>query len=1120
MSQNGVTKMSFVQLQVISSYSLLQSTVTLEALVLKAKERGYQAIALTDYNILYGIVDFYKMCKKHNIKPLLGLTLDVGGIIKTEENHSILLLAKNAAGYESLLTLSSEKMLLAETERLTIDQIKEHSRNLIAVTPGEKGEVEHFLLQNEKKAAAAVVEKWQALFPERQFYLGVQLHQNLLPIKDALTELAKETGTLPVALQDVRYIDATDDFSTRVLRAINKGEVLETQHAAVIGEYYLPESSQAEKRFIDNGLKEAAQRTNDIANMIDVEIALNQQLLPKFPLPTEKTTTEFLKEQCLVGLEKRVSEPDKRYTDRLEYELTVIGKMGFEDYFLIVWDVMAYAHKVKIVTGAGRGSAAGSLVAYLLEITDVDPIEYDLLFERFLNEERYTMPDIDLDFPDNRREDILQYVKNKYGKNHVAQIATFGTLAAKMALKDVSRVFGLSPSEASVWSKAIPSVLGITLEKAFKQSVNLRNLVGKNEKNTLLFETAKKIEGLPRHISTHAAGVVISDKPLTHYVPLQKGGSDILLTQYPMGNVEEIGLLKMDFLGLKNLSIIDNALKLIQRETGERLNLLNIPMQDQETLQLFRKGDMVGIFQFESAGIKSVLRRLEPTSMEDIAAVNALYRPGPMEQIDTFIKRKKGLLPIEYPHETLSEILSVTYGVMVYQEQVMQVASKMGGYTLGQADILRRAIGKKQKSVIDKERQHFTSGAAKLGYSPEVAIQVYDYIERFANYGFNRSHAVAYSFIAYQMAYLKAHYPHAFFVALLNSALNNSAKMKEYIIEAKKRNIKVLSPDINASFGGFSLVKGQILFGFSSIKGLRRDMIDDMVTNRKNDGSYKDLIDFLKRLNKKWLKPEYIKPLIYVGAFDQFEYSRGTLLASIEGIIQSVHMSGNNSGLFELLKPKYEFASDLTIEEKLENEELFLGTYLSGHPTEKYDSVRPWKQIVYVNELIIGKTSRVIGSIKNIHKITTKKGEPMAFVTISDTSGDCSLTLFPTKYRQFIELLTDKTVLYVEGKVESKREGIPQIIVQQMDDIELIMSSQTNKKCFIRIQEEQNNNETLAAIKKIMMKSKGNIPVVLYYVQTNKKIGLAEESWINDTPELIEELENLLGKENVVLKIN
>ncbi|WP_034536526.1 DNA polymerase III subunit alpha [Carnobacterium inhibens] len=1112
--------MSFVQLQVMSSYSLLQSTISIEELVIKAKERGYQAIALTDHNILYGLVDFYKMCKKHQIKPILGLTLDVGGIVKSEENHSIILLAKNAKGYENLMILSSKKMLLAENERLTVDQIEQYSQDLIAITPGETGEAESFLFKDDAESAATVIKKWQKTFPKNQFYIGVQLHLKLKSIKNKLNEVSRDTGTPTVALQDIRYIDADDEFSTAALRAIDKGEALSIQNASINGDYFLPESSLVEKQFKENDLAEEAQRTNAIADMITSEIVLHQQLLPKFPLPTEKSTTAFLKEQCLIGLEKRVSEPDKRYIDRLEYELTVIGKMGFEDYFLIVWDVMAYAHKVKIVTGAGRGSAAGSLVAYLLGITDVDPIEYDLLFERFLNEERYTMPDIDLDFPDNRREEILQYVRNKYGKNHVAQIATFGTLAAKMALKDVSRVFGLSPSEANVWSKAIPSVLGITLEKAFKQSATLRKLVEENEKNTLLFETAKKIEGLPRHISTHAAGVVISDKPLTQYVPLQKGGGEIFLTQYPMGNVEEIGLLKMDFLGLKNLSIIDNALKLVQRETGKRLNLLNIPMQDQETLQLFRKGDMVGIFQFESAGIKSVLRRLEPSSMEDIAAVNALYRPGPMEQIDTFIKRKKGVLPIVYPHESLSEILSVTYGVMVYQEQVMQVAARMGGYTLGQADILRRAIGKKQKSIIDKERQHFTSGAAKLGYTPEVAMQVYDYIERFANYGFNRSHAVAYSFIAYQMAYLKAHYPNAFFVALLNSALNNSTKMKEYIIEAKKRAIKVLSPDINASFGGFSLINSQILFGFSSIKGLRRDMIDDMITNRKNDGKYKDLIDFLKRLDKKWLKPEYIKPLIYVGAFDQFEHSRGTLLASIEGIIQSVQMSGNNIDLFELLKPKYESAPDLTIEEKLENEEHFLGTYLSGHPTEKYDSVRPWKQIVYINELTIGKTSRIIGSIKNIHKITTKKGEPMAFVTISDTSGDCSLTLFPTKYRQFIELLTDKTVLYVEGKVESKREGIPQIIVNQMDDVEKIAGNQTDKKCFIRIQEEQNNNETLEKMKNVMMRSKGNIPVVLYYVQSNKKIGLAEESWINDTPELIEELENLLGKENIVIKNN
>ncbi|AEB29702.1 DNA polymerase III subunit alpha [Carnobacterium sp. 17-4] len=1110
--------MSFVQLQVISSYSLLQSTTSIEELVVKAKERGYRAIALTDHNVLYGMVDFYKMCKKHQIKPILGLTLDVGGVVNNEETYSIILLAKNARGYESLMALSSEKMLLTENEWLTIEHISQYSQNLIAITPGEKGETESFLLQDEKKSAAKVVGKWQAAFPKQQFYLGIQLHQKLKVIQDAVNELANETGTLTVALQDIRYIDAADDFSTTVLRAINKGEVLSNQQEAEEGEYYLPESNEVEKLFKDNGLEQAAQQTNEVAKMIDADISLHQQLLPKFPLPKDTVTTEFLKEQCLKGLTLRVVQPDERYTKRLEYELAVIQKMGFEDYFLIVWDVMAYAHKVKIVTGAGRGSAAGSLVAYLLEITDVDPIEYNLLFERFLNEERYTMPDIDLDFPDNRREEILHYVKNKYGQNHVAQIATFGTLAAKMALKDVARVFGLSPSEANVWSKAIPKILGITLEKAYKESVTLRKLVEENDKNKLLFKTAKRIEGLPRHISTHAAGIVISDNPLTQYVPLQKGGGEILLTQYPMGNVEEIGLLKMDFLGLKNLTIIDNTLKLVQRETGKRLDLLTIPMQDQETLQLFRQADMVGIFQFESTGIKNVLRRLEPSSIEDIAAVNALYRPGPMEQIDTFIKRKKGVLPIEYPHESLSEILAVTYGVMVYQEQVMQVAAKMGGYTLGQADILRRAIGKKQKSIIDKERHHFISGANQLGYTKEVAMQVYDYIERFANYGFNRSHAVAYSFIAYQMAYLKAHYPNAFFVALLNSALNSSAKMKEYIIEAKKRKIKVIPPNINTSFSGFTLTENNILFGFNSIKGLRRDMIVEMIQNRKSDGKYLGLIDFLKRLDKKWLKPEYIKPLIYAGAFDQFDYSRGALLASVDGIVQSIKMSGNNIDLFELLKPKYEFAPDLTLEEKLETEEQYLGTYLSGHPTEKYDQLRQWKQVEYTSELTIGKTSRIIGMVKNVHKIRTKKGESMAFVTISDTSGDCSLTLFPTKYRQFIDFLNNGTILYVSGKVDSKREDTPQMIVGQMENVEKVMDSYTTKKCFIRILDVQNTNETLEKMKKIMMKAKGNIPVVLYYVQTNKKIVLAEENWIHDTPELIEQLEELLGKENVVIK--
>lgn len=1017
------------------------------------------------------------------------------------------------------MALSTEKMLLSEREQLDFQKISPYLTDLIAITPGETGEIEQALLNQQEQLAEDSLAKWLTLFSADNFYIGVQVHQNLIGIQESLGQLATKHQLKTVAMHDVRYLDPNDDFSTKVLRAVDQGLKLDLAINSTSGPYYLPEATAISERFKVVGLESAAKETSLIADRIHTEIDLHQHLLPKYPIPTAETTVAYLLAQCQAGLAKRVPNADARYHERLTYELGIIHKMGFDDYFLIVWDLMAYAHKTKILTGAGRGSAAGSLVSYVLEITDVDPIDYDLLFERFLNEERFTMPDIDLDFPDNRREKVLHYVKEKYGQGHVAQIATFGTLAAKMALRDVARVFGLNQNEANVWSKAIPSVLGITLSEAFKLSKNLQNLVNENEKNKLLFDTAKRIEGLPRHVSTHAAGVVISDRPLVSLIPLQEGSNDIHLTQYAMGNVEEIGLLKMDFLGLRNLQILDNALQLVKRENGEIVDIHSIPMDDQTTLEIFRKADTSGVFQFESTGIKNVLRKLGPTSIEDVAAVNALYRPGPMEQIDLFIDRKKGIVPIDYPDDSLKDILGITYGVMVYQEQVMQVASKMGGFTLGQADILRRAMSKKQKDVIDQERKHFVEGALAQGYTSDVATTVYSYIERFANYGFNRAHAVGYSFIAYQLAYLKAHYPHAFFAALLNSAINNPTKIKEYLLEAKKRKIEVLPPSINQSGYVFSLKAGKIQFGLNSIKGLRRDLIQEIIEFRKAHGSYQDLVAFLRSLDNKWLKDEIIRPFIYAGAFDEFGYSRGVLLASLDGILSSVKFSGNNVQLFDVLAPKYETnVADISIDEKLEYEEQVLGAYLSGHPIEGFENLRFVKQASYIIDLQAGKNDRFIGLVKNIRKIRTKKGEQMAFVQVNDQSGECSLTLFPQKLRQYGRLIEKNKILYIEGKVEEGQQEEKQVLINHIADATLLGQESSKDKCFIRIQPELDAPDKLKEMNQMMQNYAGNVPVILFYVKTNRKIVVNESGWVDGSAEFVTELEKLLGKGNIIIQ--
>ncbi|MGB7474201.1 DNA polymerase III subunit alpha [Trichococcus sp.] len=1112
--------MSFVHLQVISAYSLLQTTTRIEDLVRSAKTKGYQAIALTDQNVLYGQVDFFKICKKYAIQPILGIQLDLPGIISKDRTFPLVLLAKDFEGYKKLMALSTVRNQDVPDKEL-LSLLEDDSSRIIAITPGEKGEIESFLNGNDQENAKAASLAWKKIFTHGNFYLGVQLHEKMKPIIPRLMLLSQETNIPTTAMHDVRYLEPSDNFSCRVLKAIEANEKVDLQSEALDGTYYLPSCGEVERKFREADLVESAETTQKIADEIEIDLPLHQSLLPRYPLPAGTTPQAYLRRLCEEGLRQRVTAPEAEYEKRLAYELEVIHEMGFDDYFLIVWDVMAYARKAKIMPGAGRGSAAGSLVSYVLRITHVDPIRYNLLFERFLNKERYNLPDIDLDFPDNRRDDILHYVRNKYGSDHVAQIATFGTLAAKMSLRDTARVFGLTVAEAQAWSNAIPNQLGISLAEAKQKSKELQKLISTNDVNRLLYETAEKIEGVPRHVSTHAAGVVISDNPLRDIVPLQKKNSDLYLTQYTMGNIEEIGLLKMDFLGLKNLTILNDAVQLASDDHKESINIWEIPMDDDRTLDIFRRADTNGVFQFESPGIKNVLRKLGPESIEDIAAVNALYRPGPMEQIDLFISRKKGLAEIDYLHPDLKSILEVTYGVMVYQEQVMQVASRMAGFSLGEADILRRAIGKKQKSAIDEERKHFIEGSLQQGYSDQTAEQVYDYIERFANYGFNRSHSVAYSFIAYQLAYMKAHFPEAFFAALLNSVNQHSDKMREYFIELKRRNISISYPDINTSNWKFALRQQTIQFGLGGIKGLRRDFIQEIIKERQGHGHYKDFVQFLRRIHPKWLKNENIAPLIYSGAFDSFGHSRATLLESLPGMLNSIDYSGNNVDLFSILEPKYVETEELPLLELLDLEEAALGHSLKGHPIDQFGKLYNNGAVVYVSELAYDKKMRTMGLIKDIRRIQTKKGDPMAFANMTDSTGEISVTIFPEYYIRFMKLLKANQLLVVEGKLErSKQADKTNFLVTHIWDAEVYqeMMGQKKENIFIRLTAKNNTPELFAKMYRILNKQAGDHPVILYNEATKQTMRLTAENWVAISPELLEALQTIFGNGNVAVK--
>ncbi|MGX7245758.1 DNA polymerase III subunit alpha [Enterococcus quebecensis] len=1110
--------MPFPQLYTITSYSLLSSTIRIQELVEQAKKLGYTTLAITDINVLHGAVEFFEACKKEKIKPIIGLTLEYTPQ-KSEQSAQLLLYAKDLEGYKNLMRISTAK---TNSEKFFyLEGIKDYLKHLFAVMPSDKGEVAFALKRDEQEAAESLAQLMQ-FFDKDSFFIGASFTCNQ-ETEPKLFQFYEEKMQRLIALQETRYLNREDGFAVRVLAHINEGQqmTLNAGDTEVDGPFYLRNQSEAVAQLREKIGEQAIQHAELLADSCSLEIPLHQKLLPHYPIPEGKQAGEYLEELCLQKLPERINNPSSEYEKRLAKELSIIHTMGFDDYFLIVWDVMAFAHERKIVTGAGRGSAAGSLVSYVLSITDVDPIKYDLLFERFLNPERHSMPDIDLDIPDNRREEVLQYVREKYGHYHMAQIATFGTMAAKMVLRDVARVFGLSQSESNRWSNAVPSALKMTLETAYSDSKNLVELVNSSDSNRLLYDTAVRLEGLPRHVSTHAAGVVISDMDLLELVPLQPGSNDIFLTQFTMNDVEKIGLLKMDFLGLRNLSIIDDTIKSIKRVYKKEIVLNQIPLDDEKTLALFRKGETSGVFQFESAGIRNVLRKLGPTSIEDIAAVNALYRPGPMQNIDLFIRRKKGQEAIDYPDPILEPILKNTYGIIVYQEQIIQVASKMAGFSLGQADILRRAVSKKKKEVLDEERRHFVDGAMKQGHNEDVATKIYDYIERFANYGFNRSHAFAYSFIGFQMAYLKVHFPGAFYVAILHSVRHNPNKIKEYIGEARKNKMVILQPSINTSQYSFHLNNhGQIVFGFSSLKGIRRDFIQNILDERKERGAFQTFDQFLLRIDRKWLKAENIQPLIAIGAFDELQGNRRQLAVSLDSEIQNIIYSGGSMNLLEdTLKLKEVEVADYTLEEKLEQEEQYLGVYLSGHPTEEFKKTRLAKQVMLISDVVENQPGRLLIYVKDIRVIRTKKGEQMAFVEGDDLTGSLSLTLFPAVFRTLRQNVEKNQVYYVEGKIEKSNYNQElQLLVNQIEkasDIEKNISATT---CYLRIVEEKDQKDILQSVHEVIKQYKGNTPVIMYFEKNGKKLVLGEENWLADTVAAKEQLETILGIENVVFK--
>lgn len=1123
--------MDFVHLHVHSEYSLLDGASRIEELVLEAKRKGMRALALTDHGVMYGSLNFYKTCLAHEIKPIIGVEAYITDkpldekLSKGEQGlYHLVLLAENMIGYRNLMKLTTKAHLegFYYKPRLSKEWLREHHEGLIGLSACLAGEIPQALLDNDFQKAKQLAMEYLQIFGRDHFFLELQDHglREQKQVNAGLIRLAEETGLPLVLTNDVHYTHRQDAVSHDCLLCIGTGKQIEDEHRLRFpnNQFYLKDKQEMSRLFPH--LPQCYQHTIEIAERCNLEIPLGQEILPAYPTPEGKTAVSYLRELCEQGLTERYGESVPEQVEaRLRYELKTISAMGYADYFLIVWDVVRFAHEQGIMVGPGRGSAAGSLVAYVLKITNIDPIKYNLLFERFLNPERVSMPDIDIDFSDRRRDEVIRYVAEKYGTEHVAQIITFGTLGAKAAIRDVGRALGISLGLVDRLAKAVPSGHQMTLEQAWRESDSLRKLVCSHEELERLFQIAKQLEGIARHTSTHAAGVVISEQPLVEYVPLQEGHEGVPLTQYAMEELEEIGLLKMDFLGLKNLSLIEEIISMINRSqpTGEKLSLEDIPLDDEETFQLLSAGDTLGVFQLESEGMRKVLQQLRPTSFEDLIAVLALYRPGPMDNIPLFIKAKHGQIEVEYPHPDLQQILEDTYGVIVYQEQIMQIASKMAGFSLGEADLLRRAVGKKNKEILEAEREHFVQGCLNQGYSLTIAERVYDLIIRFANYGFNRSHSAAYALVAYQLAYLKAHYPVPYLASLLSTSIGQQEKIAEYMAQAARRGIAILPPSVLYSDADFTLEENNIRFGLSVIKHVGRTAIKEIITERKKR-PFRNLLDFCQRVNLRVVNRKVIESLILAGAFDDFDFHRAQAMANLDSILkmaESAQGLRDTDQLFffaDELPDDYEWLNvpEYPYLEKLKFEQEVLGFYLSGHPVDLYRDIADANQAESIQEIMKKDDERVvrtIGYITKVRRVTTRKGEVMAFLQLEDLGVELDVVVFPKVYNQNPPLLEEGNLLFLEGKLEKRDRGV-QLVAQRVLDLTKLTKP---AQLFIKITGAGREPKRLQALQKLLKQNKGDSPVYLYYAEENKTVLLDKEYNTQISTSLIHNIERILA---------
>lgn len=1094
----------FTHLHVHSHYSLLDGLAKIDDLVNRAKELGMESLALTDHGVMYGSVEFFVKAKAAGIKPIIGCEMyfapggrhNKNNTVIDKTRHHLTLLVKNEAGYKNLMKLVSIAHLEGFYYKPRIDEevLRKYSEGLIGLSGCIQGGIPQAVINKNIEEATKIAKNYQEIFGEGNFYMEIQHLPNLekqVVANEGMLEISKKTGIPVVATGDVHYAKKEDAETQDILLCIQMNRKVPEKDRLNLMDFDLSLKSGEEMSKLFKDIPEAIENTQEIAAKCNYEIKLGETQLPHFEVPDGYTDETFLRHITKQGLKKRYpNEKDitKVHLDRMEYELKIIEEMGFPSYFLIVQDFTNWAKEQGIVVGPGRGSAAGSFVSYLIGITNIDPIEYNLLFERFLNPERISMPDVDMDFADDRRDEVLDYVRQKYGDDHVAQIITFGTMAARAAIRDAGRALDYPYDFCDKTAKMIP--MFSTISDALENVPEFKTFYNSDSEAKKLIDSAQKLEGVARHASMHACGVVITKEPVTNYTPLQKitGSREGTVTQYASSTkysvVEKIGLLKMDFLGLKNLTIIQNALNIVRKTKGDDIDIEKIPLDDKPTYELLQKAQTTGVFQLESSGMKRYLKQLKPSNLEDVIAMVALYRPGPMDWIPDFIDRKHGRKKIEYLHPKLEPILKNTYGIAVYQEQVMQMAQALAGFSLGGADMLRKAMGKKIPELIKKEKIKFVDGAVEKGVNKGIAERIFAFIEPFAGYGFNRSHAACYALIGYQTAYLKAHYPAEFMAALMTSDQSNIDRIAIEVDETKNMGIEVLPPNVNESFEEFAVVKGddgkeRIRFGLNAIKNVGHNVAQEIVEERKKNGKYKSLIDLLERVNGKDLNKKSIEALSKVGALEEFE-ERNKVLENIDIIlsfsknIQKMKNSNQTSlfGGLDLEAPSITLAETIPAskKQKLHWEKELLGLYVSDHPISDYKEYfsRMATPIKSLDNNTVGKPIKVGGVITKVQKIVTKRKQSMAFVTIEDLGGSIEILVFPHALETTGAVWQEENIILASGKVSDK-DGVFKLLVddakivndQEVEDFKRIIATQ-NKNGNTIAKGDQKNNKPLS----------------------------------------------------------